>query len=80
MEYCVYFKLFLSAHHYNFKLMFLVILNQHLISFLMTRAGLQPVTHMRSANSKPQPSNQFPTDTIKPRPHVFLFQLKAHES
>jgi len=37
-----------------------------LAASLMTRAG-QPVTRMRSANSKPQPSNQFPTGTIKPR-------------
>jgi len=43
--------------------MFLVMLNQNkfLFSisslFLMMWAG-QPVTHMRSANSKPQPSNQ----------------------
>jgi len=39
-----------------------------IISSLMTGAG-QPVTHMRSANSKPQPSNQFPMDKIKPRPN-----------
>jgi len=31
---------------------------------------------MRSANSKPQPSNQFLLDSIKPRPHLFLFQKR----
>ena len=50
-------------------------LSQHLFSSLMMWAG-QPVTHMRSANSKPQPSNQFPTDKIKPRPHLILFQKR----
>jgi len=37
----------------------------------MTKAG-QPVTHMRSTNSKPQPSNQFSTYKIKPRPTFVL--------
>jgi len=34
----------------------------------------QPVTHMRSTNSNPQPSNQFPMDKIKPAQHLFLFE------
>jgi len=50
-------------------------LSQHLFSSLMTKVG-QPVTHMRSANSKPQPYNQFHTDTIKPRPHLIMFFQK----
>jgi len=86
MEYCsVYSKWFIGAHHYCVKFMFLVILNQnifssllqHLFSSLMTRAG-QPVTHMRSTNSKPQPSNQFPTDKIKPRPTFVLVWEAFH--
>jgi len=32
----------------------------------------QPVTHMRSTNRNPQPSNQFPIDKIKSRPTFFL--------
>jgi len=36
------------------------------IIFTGVRAG-QPVTHMSSTNSKPQPSNQFPMDKIKLR-------------
>jgi len=75
----VYCKWFIGAHHYCVKFMFLIILNQnifssllqHLFSSLMMRAG-QPVTHMRSTNSKPQPSNQFTTDKIKPRPTFVL--------
>jgi len=38
-----------------------------------TRAG-QPVTHMKSTNSKPQRSNQFPRDNIKSRPTSVLVQ------
>jgi len=50
-------------HHYCVEFMFLVMLNEnqflsHLFSSLMMWAG-PPVTHMRSANSKPSPSNQF---------------------
>jgi len=47
---------------------------RHLFSddaFIGVRAG-QPVAHMRSTNSKPQPSNQFPTDKIKLHPTYFL--------
>lgn len=32
------------------------------------------MTHMRSTNSKPEPSNQLPFDKIKSRPIVFLVQ------
>jgi len=49
---------------------------QHLFSddvFIVVRAG-QPVTHMRSTNNKPQPSNQFPMDKIKLRPTFFPVQ------
>ncbi|ROL33049.1 hypothetical protein DPX16_5944 [Anabarilius grahami] len=45
--------------------------NRRCFSSLMTRAG-QPVNHMRSTNSKPQPSIQFPKDKIKPRPTFVL--------
>jgi len=38
----------------------------------MMRAG-QPVTHMRSTNSKPPPSNQFPSDKIK---NNFLLDIR----
>lgn len=41
--------------------------------FIDVRVG-QPVTHMRSTNSKPEPSNQLPFDKIKSRPIVFLVQ------
>jgi len=33
------------------------------------------VTHMRSTNRKPQPSNQFPMDKIKSHPTFFSFFL-----
>jgi len=78
MEYCsVYCKWLIAAHHYCVKFMFLVILNQNIFSSLMMRAE-QPVTHMRSTNSKPQPSNQFPTDKIKPRPTFVLAPEAFH--
>ena len=52
-----------------------LLLLQHLFSSLMTRAG-QPVTHMRSTNSKPQPSNQFLMDKIMSR-HTFVLVREA---
>jgi len=56
------------------------LLQQHLLSCMFTgmRAG-QPVTHMRSTNSKPQPSNQVPKDKIKFFPTV-VFKIKSNQS
>jgi len=39
--------------------------------FTGVRAG-QPVTHMRSTNSKPQPFNQFPLNKSKSHPTFIL--------
>jgi len=39
----------------------------------------QPVTHMSSTNSKPQPSNQFPMKKkSSPALHFFLFEMPFH--
>jgi len=45
---------------------------------LLTQGRDQPVTHMRSTNSKPQPSNQFHMDKIKSRPTCFLIRVPFH--
>jgi len=48
---------------------FLIRMTYSYSSLMMIMGAGQPVTHMRSTNSKRQPSNQFPTDKIKPRLH-----------